>query len=120
MNKIDLQSATFHANQALREENHNLKQEIRATHKAYTERCAELEQRVTFLYDSQLTLADILNVIIANAVIGPDASKNGSTDCYHVPLEDIDAARQIIAGRTRDITPEQQAMMQAARKRKVI
>jgi hypothetical protein len=36
---------------------------------------------------------------VANAVIGPDAAMNGKTDCYHVPMDDIDAARELLTSR---------------------
>ena len=42
-------------------------------------------------------LLGMLEVIVANAVIQPDASMQGTTDCYAVPLADIDAARAFIA-----------------------
>jgi NAD/NADP transhydrogenase beta subunit len=42
-------------------------------------------------------LLEALMVIVANAVIQPDAKMNGSTDIYAVPIEDIDAARAAIA-----------------------
>ena len=43
--------------------------------------------------------AELLGIIVANAVIGPDAAMNGKTDCYHVPSDDIDAARELLAAR---------------------
>ena len=35
---------------------------------------------------------DLLEVIVANAVVVPDPRMQGSTDCYAVPLDDIEAA----------------------------
>ena len=40
------------------------------------------------------TADELLSMIVGNAVVGPDAAMNGATDCYHVPLDDIDAARE--------------------------
>ena len=37
---------------------------------------------------------ELLEIIVANAVMGPDPKMCGATDCYHVPLDDIDAARE--------------------------
>ena len=41
-------------------------------------------------------LLEALSVIVLNAVIGPDAKMNGTTDCYHVPIDDIDNARALL------------------------
>lgn len=41
-------------------------------------------------------LTESLSCIVLNAVIGPDAAMGGSTDCYHVPLDDIGAARSLL------------------------
>jgi hypothetical protein len=30
------------------------------------------------------------DIVVFNAVIGPDSTMNGTTDCYHVPIDDID------------------------------
>jgi hypothetical protein len=38
----------------------------------------------------------LLCIIRTNAVVGPDAAMQGYTDCYHVPLADIDAIRPLI------------------------
>lgn len=38
-------------------------------------------------------LFPLVSIAIANAVVGPDAAMKGATDCYHVPLDDIDALR---------------------------
>jgi len=41
-------------------------------------------------------LLELLSIITLNAVIHPDARMNGSTDCYAVPLDDIEAARAAV------------------------
>lgn len=41
-------------------------------------------------------LRTALENIVANAVIQPDASMAGTTDCYAVPLDDIEAARRAL------------------------
>ena len=43
-------------------------------------------------------LKTILDIIINNAVLQPDARMSGSTDCYAVPLDDIETARDILFG----------------------
>jgi len=48
------------------------------------------------------TLRRHLSTIVANAIVGPDAAMNGSTDCYHVPLDDIEAARDVLAKEVAD------------------
>jgi len=40
-----------------------------------------------------VAMREALSVIVSNAIIGPDAYMGGVTDCYHVPIEDIEAAR---------------------------
>jgi hypothetical protein len=45
------------------------------------------------MHDSLLALVQIL---IANAIVGPDAAMKGATDCYHVPLDDIDALKSAV------------------------
>jgi hypothetical protein len=40
----------------------------------------------------------IISVICANARMQPDASMNGSTDIYAVPLDDIETASQWLVG----------------------
>lgn len=45
-------------------------------------------------YDRLVATRDLLEIIVANAVVGPDPKMCGATDCYHVPLDDIDAARE--------------------------
>jgi hypothetical protein len=38
--------------------------------------------------------SELLTNIVMNAVIQPDASMGGQADCYAVPLDDIEAARE--------------------------
>jgi hypothetical protein len=49
---------------------------------------------------NQLDLAPdmyaVLSCIVGNAKIGPDVAMADATDCYHVPLDDIDAAHEIL------------------------
>jgi len=40
------------------------------------------------------TASELLEIIVLNAAIGPDAKMDGFTDCYHVPLDDIDRAKE--------------------------
>ena len=42
--------------------------------------------------------AAALAIIIGNARLVPDPAMDGATDCYAVPLDDIDAARKLVAG----------------------
>ena len=42
-------------------------------------------------------LIESLSCIVLNAVIGPDVQRQGHTDAYHVPLDDIDNARLLLA-----------------------
>ncbi len=42
-------------------------------------------------------LAEALRVLVANAELAPDARMKGATDCYSVPLDDIEAARAVLA-----------------------
>ena len=42
------------------------------------------------------TLTEAARCAVANAVVGPDAAMDGATDCYHVPLEDVDALRRAL------------------------
>ena len=41
-------------------------------------------------------LREIIGCIVLNSVIGPDAAIGGTTDCYHVPLDDVDNAKKIL------------------------
>ena len=45
---------------------------------------------------TEADLLAALQIIVANAVVQPDASMKGSTDCYAVPLDDIEMARAAI------------------------
>jgi len=56
--------------------------------------------------------AELLGVIVANAVIGPDATMQGSTDCYHVPVDDIDLAREWLTEHNEEQTWEQDQSIQ--------
>lgn len=40
---------------------------------------------------------ELLAVIVANAVLIPDPRMAGATDCYAVPLDDIEAAKTALA-----------------------
>jgi hypothetical protein len=40
----------------------------------------------------------VLGIIVQNAEVQPDASMKGATDCYAVPLDDIEAARTLLKG----------------------
>jgi hypothetical protein len=42
-------------------------------------------------------LLEVLAVITLNATVQPDASMNGSSDIYAVPICDIESARKLIA-----------------------
>lgn len=42
-------------------------------------------------------LVGALACIVDNAVTGPDIRMGGATDCYHVPMGDVDTARALIA-----------------------
>lgn len=41
-------------------------------------------------------LLEVLRIIIANATVIADPRMEGATDCYAVPLDDIEAARSAI------------------------
>ena len=43
---------------------------------------------------------ELLATIVANAVLAPDAGMDVATDCYRVPCDDIDAARDWLAANT--------------------
>jgi len=60
---------------------------------------ADWEAARTWVWISQESareLLDILRIITMNAVVGPAATMNGTTDCYHVPIDDIEAAKRIM------------------------
>jgi hypothetical protein len=72
-----------------------------------TEDCLEKVATLEHLHNLDHSLADqwqaknegfivLASALVANAVVGPDAAMKGSTDCYHVPLDDIEALRQAI------------------------
>ena len=42
-------------------------------------------------------LLEALDIIVCNAVLQPDAAMSGATDCYAVPIDDIEAARAALA-----------------------
>jgi len=68
-------------------------------------RCPRYQERSKWEPDARLiaeapALLEILQIIIANARMQPDASMNGATDIYAVPLDDIEAARAAIAKAT--------------------
>jgi hypothetical protein len=46
----------------------------------------------------------MLRIIVNNAKIGPDAAMDGATDCYHVPSDDIDAAREWLQAHNNNIS----------------
>lgn len=46
---------------------------------------------------AETTALEMLRIIVANAQIIPDPQMNGATDTYSVPLDDIEAARSLIA-----------------------
>jgi hypothetical protein len=39
---------------------------------------------------------EVLRNIVMNAKIGPDTAMNGETDCYHIPIDDVEAAKKIL------------------------
>lgn len=45
----------------------------------------------------QKKLQEVLSVIVANAEVIRDPRMNGATDCYAVPLDDIEAAKELLA-----------------------
>lgn len=45
--------------------------------------------------DIEKRALDILRTIVLNARVIPDPNMSGATDCYAVPLDDIEAARAI-------------------------
>ena len=45
-------------------------------------------------------LLEALSIIVANARVQPDASMGGTTDCYAVPLCDLDFARAALSRAT--------------------
>ena len=51
-----------------------------------------------------LSARGMLRIIVNNAKIGPDAAMDGATDCYHVPSDDIDAAREWLQAHNNNIS----------------
>lgn len=43
------------------------------------------------------TMHDLVQVMLTNAEVGPDPRMGGATDCYLVPLDDIDTLRDCAA-----------------------
>lgn len=41
-------------------------------------------------------LYEILHIIVSNAKLIPDQDTNGLTDCYSVPMEDIECAMNLL------------------------
>lgn len=64
---------------------------------ADTEAHARLIASAPRLKRERDALLAALEVLLVNADVGPDPRMDGMTDCYLVPLDDIDAARQAIA-----------------------
>jgi len=46
-------------------------------------------------------LLEVLQTIVANATLAPDPRMNNSTDCYLVPLDDIETARAVVEKATK-------------------
>ena len=69
-----------------------------ATRRAQT---AEIARR----YNHHAELVAALWNIVLNADIAPDPRMKGSTDCYVVTLDDIDAARALLARLDAEATP---------------
>jgi hypothetical protein len=59
---------------------------------------AKLQQQYVFgkIVGIDSALVDMLRIIVANAVKQPDASMGGATDCYAVPLGDIEDANKLL------------------------
>lgn len=55
---------------------------------------------VAALASSHADLLAALDILIANARLIPDPGMAGATDCYAVPMDDIEAARAAIARAT--------------------
>jgi hypothetical protein len=53
-------------------------------------RIKELHQELAEERDKNKRFKDMADIVVFNAVIGPDSTMNGTTDCYHVPIDDID------------------------------
>ena len=46
--------------------------------------------------DAYDNLSRLAAITVANAVIGPASRMHFTTDCYHVPLDDVDALREAV------------------------
>jgi hypothetical protein len=46
--------------------------------------------------DMEEKILEVLLNIVMNAQIGPDIATCGETDCYHVPIDDVEAAKKIL------------------------
>ena len=46
----------------------------------------------------------LLQNIVNNAIMGPDWCMGGKTDAYHVPLDDIQDAREFLEETNRKVT----------------
>jgi uncharacterized small protein (DUF1192 family) len=76
------------------------------------------EAEIAKLKEKIERLRCLASIAVANAVIGPDVSMSGTTDCYHVPHDDIEAlkaeterqneGRKIYEIFFRDLKPEAQ------------
>jgi len=68
---------------------------------ALCEMCARERKRAGVVFDA----AELLAMIVGNAVLCPDPAMDGATDCYHVPADDIDAARDWLANNVTALCP---------------
>lgn len=50
----------------------------------------QYEAEITKLKAKIERLKELIGIVVGNAIIGPDANMSGTTDCYHVPLDDIE------------------------------
>jgi hypothetical protein len=62
---------------------------------ATVDRAARLHACVDIL-TSDRNVLDILRIIVANAVVISDPRMQGATDCYSIPLDDIEAAQALL------------------------
>lgn len=64
------------------------------------QRQARHRTKAAYVAERARTAAEIyreaLAIIVLNATLQPDASMGGTTDCYAVPTDDIDAARRVL------------------------
>ena len=52
-----------------------------------------IKEHVKLKADSE-RLKRLIAIVVANALIAPDISMKGETDCYYVPMDDIDALKE--------------------------